>query len=118
MSIAVAVAVAVTVSVAGPRYVGLSLASLLIQKNTVTAVDIIEEKVKDLNEWKSPIQDEYIEKYFMESKKGSRHLDLHAVWNNGAEGDENPSNAVYRDEDFVVIAAPTNYDSQKNFFDT
>ena len=67
---------------------------------------------------KSPIQDEYIEKYFKEAKDGSRHLDLHAVWNNGAEGEENPSNTVYHDADFVVIVAPTNYDSQKNFFDT
>lgn len=106
------------IAVAGTGYVGLSLATLLSQKNTVTAVDIIEEKVKDLNEWKSPIQDEYIEKYFAEAKEGNRALDLHAVWNNGAEGEENPSNAVYRDADFVVIAAPTNYDSQKNFFDT
>lgn len=106
------------IAVAGTGYVGLSLATLLSQKNTVTAVDIIEEKVKDLNEWKSPIQDEYIEKYFAEAKEGKRSLDLHAVWNNGAEGEENPSNAVYRDADFVVIAAPTNYDSQKNFFDT
>ena len=106
------------IAVAGTGYVGLSLATLLSQKNTVTAVDIIEEKVKDLNEWKSPIQDEYIEKYFAEAKEGKRALDLHAVWNNGAEGEENPSNAVYRDADFVVIAAPTNYDSQKNFFDT
>ena len=106
------------IAVAGTGYVGLSLATLLSQMNTVTAVDIIEEKVKDLNEWKSPIQDEYIEKYFAEAKEGKRALDLHAVWNNGAEGEENPSNAVYRDADFVVIAAPTNYDSQKNFFDT
>ena len=106
------------IAVAGTGYVGLSLATLLSQKNSVTAVDIIEEKVKDLNEWKSPIQDEYIEKYFKEAKDGSRHLDLHAVWNNGEAGDKNPSNAVYRDVDFVVIAAPTNYDSQKNFFDT
>lgn len=106
------------IAVAGTGYVGLSLATLLSQKNTVTAVDIIEEKVKDLNEWKSPIQDEYIEKYFAEAKEGKRALDLHAVWNNGAKGDDNPSNAVYKEADFVVIAAPTNYDSQKNFFDT
>lgn len=106
------------IAVAGTGYVGLSLATLLSQKNTVTAVDIIEEKVKDLNEWKSPIQDEYIEKYFADAKEGKRSLNLHAVWNNGAEGEENPSNAVYRNADFVVIAAPTNYDSQKNFFDT
>lgn len=106
------------IAVAGTGYVGLSLATLLSQKNTVTAVDIIEEKVSDLNEWKSPIQDEYIEKYFAEAKTGKRFLDLHAVWNNGKDGDENPSNAVYADTDFAIIAAPTNYDSQKNFFDT
>jgi UDPglucose 6-dehydrogenase len=106
------------IAVAGTGYVGLSMATLLSQKNTVTAVDIIEEKVKDLNEWVSPIQDEYIEKYFSEAKSGKRNLDLHAVWNNGEVGDENPSNAAYADTDFVIIAAPTNYDSQKNFFDT
>ena len=106
------------ITVAGTGYVGLSLATLLSQKNTVTAVDIIEEKVNDLNEWKSPIQDEYIEKYFAEAKVGKRALDLRAVWNNGEVGDENPSNAAYADTDFVIIAAPTNYDSQKNFFDT
>lgn len=104
--------------VAGTGYVGLSLATLLSQKNSVIAVDIIEEKVKDLNEWKSPIQDEYIEKYFAEAKDGSRQLGLHAVWNNGEKGADNPSNAVYANADFVVIAAPTNYDSQKNFLDT
>lgn len=104
--------------VAGTGYVGLSLATLLSQRDPVTAVDIIEEKVKDLNAWKSPIQDEYIEKYFAEAKDGSRNLDLHAVWNNGEKGDNNPSNAAYASADFVVIAAPTNYDSQKNFFDT
>jgi len=106
------------IAVAGTGYVGLSLATLLSQNNTVTAVDIIEEKVNDLNKWVSPIQDEYIEKYFADAKEGKRKLNLHAVWNNGASGDENPSNTVYRDADFVVIAAPTNYDSQKNFFDT
>lgn len=106
------------IAVAGTGYVGLSLATLLSQQNTVTAVDIIEEKVDDLNKWVSPIQDEYIEKYFNEAASGTRQLNLHAVWNNGKDGDENPSNAVYKDADFVVIAAPTNYDSQKNFFDT
>ena len=104
--------------VAGTGYVGLSLATLLSQKNTVTAVDIIERKVKDLNEWKSPIQDEFIEKYFAEAKEGQRTLNLNAVWNNGKLGTANPSNAVYARADFVIIAAPTNYDSQKNFFDT
>lgn len=97
---------------------GLSLATLLSQKNSVTAVDIIQEKVKDLNEWKSPIQDEYIEKYFDEAKNGKRVLHLKAVWNNGESGSDNPSNEIYKESDFVVIAAPTNYDSQKNFFDT
>ena len=58
------------------------------------------------------------EKYFAEAKAEKRKLDLHAVWNNGKDGDENLSNAVYADTDFVIIAAPTNYDSQKNFFDT
>ena len=106
------------ITVAGTGYVGLSLATLLSQKNEVTAVDIIEEKVSELNEWKSPIRDEYIEKYFAEAKDGKRTLNLHAVWNNGKDGDDNPSNAAYADADFVVIAAPTNYDSQKNFFDT
>lgn len=106
------------IAVAGTGYVGLSLATLLAQKNSVTAVDIIEEKVKDLNEWKSPIQDEFIEKYFAEAASGDRELDLYAVWNNGKAGADNPSNAIYKDADFVIIAAPTNYDSQKNFFDT
>lgn len=106
------------ITVAGTGYVGLSLATLLSQKNKVTAVDIIEEKVTELNNWKSPIRDEYIEKYFAEAKDGKRFLNLHAVWNNGKDGDDNPSNAAYADADFVIIAAPTNYDSQKNFFDT
>lgn len=106
------------ITVAGTGYVGLSLATLLSQKNKVTAVDIIEEKVTELNNWKSPIRDEYIEKYFAEAKDGKRLLNLHAVWNNGKDGDDNPSNAAYADADFVIIAAPTNYDSQKNFFDT
>ena len=106
------------IAVAGTGYVGLSLATLLSQHNSVTAVDIIEEKVDDLNKWVSPIQDEYIEKFFKEAKDGERKLDLKAVWNNGKDGNENPSNVVYKDADFVIIAAPTNYDSQKNFFDT
>ena len=70
--------------VAGTGYVGLSLATLLAQHNHVTAVDIIEEKVQDLNAWISPIQDEYIEKFFAEAKAGTRKLDLHAVLNTGA----------------------------------
>jgi len=103
--------------VAGTGYVGLSLATLLAQHNHVTAVDIIEEKVRDLNAWISPIQDEYIEKFFAEAKAGTRRLDLHAVLNTGI-GPQNPSDAAYAAADFVIIAAPTNYDSKKNYFDT
>ena len=156
--------------VAGTGYVGLSLATLLAQHNHVTAVDIIEEKVRDLNAWISPIQDEYIEKFFAEAKAGTRKLDLHAVLNTGAStpasdthtasaagttpvsdgttgigpqnpadadahaasaadtapasdgttgiGSQNPSDAAYASADLVIIAAPTNYDSKKNYFDT
>ena len=156
--------------VAGTGYVGLSLATLLAQHNHVTAVDIIEEKVQDLNAWISPIQDEYIEKFFAEAKAGTRRLDLHAVLNTGLHADgagshtasaaattpasagttgigpqnpvaatthaasaadtapasdgttgiglQNPSDAAYASADLVIIAAPTNYDSKKNYFDT
>ena len=179
--------------VAGTGYVGLSLATLLAQHNHVTAVDIIEEKVQDLNAWISPIQDEYIEKFFAEAKAGTRKLDLHAVLNTGIStpasdahaasaattpasdgttgigpqnpadddaatapasadahttsatdttpaddathtasaatttpvsdgttgiGPQNPSDAAYAAADLVIIAAPTNYDSKKNYFDT
>lgn len=151
--------------VAGTGYVGLSLATLLAQHNHVTAVDIIEEKVQDLNAWISPIQDEYIEKFFAEAKAGTRKLDLRAVLNTGATtrtasaatttpvsagttgigpqnpaasdahaasaadtapasdgttgiGSQNPSDAAYASADLVIIAAPTNYDSKKNYFDT
>ena len=151
--------------VAGTGYVGLSLATLLAQHNHVTAVDIIEEKVQDLNAWISPIQDEYIEKFFAEAKAGTRKLDLRAVLNTGATthaasaadttpacagttgigpqnpaasathtasaagttpasddttgiGPQNPSDAAYASADLVIIAAPTNYDSKKNYFDT
>ncbi len=178
--------------VAGTGYVGLSLATLLAQHNHVTAVDIIEEKVQDLNAWISPIQDEYIEKFFAEAKAGTRKLDLHAVLNTSATthtasaanttpasdgttgiglqnpadathaasaadtapasagttgigpqnpvaatthtaagatttlasdgttgiGPQNPSDAAYASADLVIIAAPTNYDSKKNYFDT
>ena len=92
------------VAVAGTGYVGLSIATLLSQHNHVTAVDIIPEKVELINKRKSPIQDEYIEKYLAE-----KDLDLTAT----LDGE-----AAYRDADFVVIAAPTNYDSKKNYFDT
>ena len=92
------------IAVAGTGYVGLSIATLLAQNHHVTAVDIVEEKVKLINEKKSPIQDEYIEKYLAE-----KNLDLTATLD---------AKEAYTDADFVVIAAPTNYDSKKNFFDT
>ena len=92
------------IAVAGTGYVGLSIATLLAQHNHVTAVDIVPEKVELINSRKSPIQDEYIEKYLAE-----KELDLTAT----LDGD-----SAYRDADFVVIAAPTNYDSKKNYFDT
>lgn len=91
------------VAVAGTGYVGLSIATLLSQHNHVTAVDIIQEKVNLINQRKSPIQDEYIEKYLAE-----KDLDLVAT----LDGEN-----AYKNADFVVIAAPTNYDSKKNFFD-
>ena len=96
------------IAVAGTGYVGLSLAVLLAQHNHVTAVDILPEKVEKLNRFESPIQDDYIEQYLEEAKSGTRPLDLSAT-TDGA--------AAYRDAEFVVIAAPTNYDPQKNFFD-
>ena len=96
------------IAVAGTGYVGLSLAVLLSQHNEVTAVDIVPEKVEKLNNYVSPIQDEYIEKYLAEAKSGERKLSLHAT-TDGA--------SAYADADFVIIAAPTNYDPQKNFFD-
>ncbi len=92
------------IAIAGTGYVGLSIATLLAQHNHVTAVDIIPEKVDMLNRRQSPIQDEYIEKYL-----AKKPLDLTATLN---------ARAAYKDADFVVIAAPTNYDSQKNYFDT
>ena len=91
------------IAVAGTGYVGLSIATLLAQHNHVTAVDIVPEKVDLINHRKSPIQDEYIEKYLVE-----KELDLTAT----LDGEE-----AYKNADFVVIAAPTNYDSKKNFFD-
>ena len=92
------------IAVAGTGYVGLSLAVLLAQKHEVTAVDIVPQKVTLLNQRRSPIQDEYIERYLAE-----KDLNLRAT----LDGE-----SAYRDADFVIIAAPTNYDSQKNFFDT
>ena len=92
------------ISVAGTGYVGLSIATLLAQHNNVTAVDVVAERVDMVNNKKSPIQDDYIEEYL-----ATKPLQLKATldWENG-----------YKDAEFVVIAAPTNYDSQKNFFDT
>lgn len=92
------------IAVAGTGYVGLSLAVLLAQHHQVTALDIVPEKVEMINNKKSPIRDEYIEKYLAEKK-----LDLTATLD---------AKEAYSDADFVVIAAPTNYDSKKNFFDT
>ena len=92
------------IAVAGTGYVGLSIAVLLAQHNTVKAVDIIPEKVDLINNKKSPIQDDYIEKYLAE-----KELDLEATLD---------AEYAYKDADFVVIAAPTNYDSKKNYFDT
>ena len=92
------------IAVAGTGYVGLSIATLLAQHHSVLAVDIVPEKVEMINRRQSPIQDEYIEKYFAEKK-----LDLTATLD---------AEMAYRDAEFVVIAAPTNYDSQKNYFDT
>ena len=92
------------IAVAGTGYVGLSIATLLAQHNEVTAVDIIEEKVNLINQRKSPIQDDYIEEYL-----ANRDLNLMATLD---------AEAAYKEAAFVVIAAPTNYDAKKNFFDT
>ena len=92
------------IAVAGTGYVGLSMATLLAQHNSVVAVDIIPQKVEMINRRQSPIQDEYIEKYFAE-----KDLDLTATLD---------AESAYKDADFVIVAAPTNYDSQKNSFDT
>lgn len=94
----------VKIAVAGTGYVGLSLAVLLAQNHHVTAVDIVPEKVDLINKRKSPIQDDYIEQYLEE-----KELDLTATLD---------AESAYKDADFVIVAAPTNYDSQKNFFDT
>ena len=90
------------IAVAGTGYVGLSMATLLAQHNEVVAVDIVPEKVDMINRRVSPIQDEYIEKFFAE-----KELNLVATLD---------AEAAYKDADFVIIAAPTNYDSHKNFF--
>ena len=96
------------IAVAGTGYVGLSLAVLLAQYNTVTAVDILQEKVDKINNFVSPIQDDYIEKFLSEAKEGKRELRLTAT----TDGE-----TAYKNADFIIIAAPTNYDSKKNFFD-
>ena len=93
-----------TIAVAGTGYVGLSIATLLAQHHRVLAVDIVPEKVEMINRRQSPIQDEYIEKYFAE-----RELDLTATLD---------AEMAYKEAEYVVIATPTNYDSQKNYFDT
>jgi len=92
------------IAVAGSGYVGLSLATLLSQNHCVTVVDVIPEKVAMVNRRQSPIQDDYIEEYFLK-----KNLDLHAT----LDGD-----SAYKDAEFVIVAAPTNYDPKKNFFDT
>lgn len=97
------------IAVAGTGYVGLSIATLLSRHHAVTAVDIIPEKVEKINNRISPIQDEYIEKFLNADKDGIKPLNLTATLD---------AEAAYSSADFVVIAAPTNYDSQKNFFDT
>ncbi|MCI6768796.1 MAG: 3-hydroxyacyl-CoA dehydrogenase NAD-binding domain-containing protein, partial [Bacteroidales bacterium] len=94
----------INIAVAGTGYVGLSIATLLSQHHRVTAVDVIPEKVGKINSRISPIQDEYIEKYLAE-----KDLDLTATLDGAG---------AYRDADFVVVAAPTNYDSVRNYFDT
>ncbi len=92
------------IAVAGAGYVGLSMATLLAQHHKVTVVDVVPEKVDRINQKKSPIQDEYIERYLAE-----KPLNLTATLD---------ARAAYGGADFVVIAAPTNYDSERNFFDT
>ena len=94
----------IRIAVAGTGYVGLSIATLLSQHHQVKAVDVIKEKVDLINNRKSPIQDDYIEKYLAEK-------DLNLVATTDGE-------SAYKDADFVVVATPTNYDPQKNFFDT
>ncbi len=97
------------IAVAGTGYVGLSIAVLLSQQHEVLAVDIIPEKVEMINNRKSPVQDEYIEKYLAGDVSGERKLTLTATLD---------AEAAYKDAAFVIIAAPTNYDNKKNFFDT
>ena len=97
------------ITVVGTGYVGLSIAVLLSRHHEVTAVDVISQKVEMINSRKSPIQDEYIEKYLQEDLTGERKLNLKATLDGAS---------AYRDAEFVIVATPTNYDSKKNFFDT
>ena len=97
------------IAIAGTGYVGLSLATLLSQNHEVIALDIIDEKVKMINNFISPIQDEYIEKFFKEAKEGKRKLNLKATLD---------YKEAFKGADFVVISTPTNYDDERNFFDT
>ncbi|MBQ9527411.1 MAG: nucleotide sugar dehydrogenase [Fretibacterium sp.] len=96
------------IAIAGIGYVGLSIAVLLAQKNEVTAVDIDSSRVEKLKQWSSPIADEYIERFLSEAKAGERKLNLTATMDGAS---------AYKDSDFVIIATPTNYDPQQNFFD-
>ena len=97
------------IAIAGTGYVGLSLATLLAQNNEVVALDILPEKVRMLNEFISPIQDEYIEKFFNEKREGKRNLNLRATLD---------YKDAFENADFVIISTPTNYDEEQNFFDT
>lgn len=97
------------IAVAGTGYVGLSLAVLLSQHNDVVAVDILADKIEKIKKWISPIQDEYIEKYLEEAASGERKLNLTATLD---------SKEAYSDAEYVIVATPTNYDPQKNYFDT
>ena len=97
------------IAIAGTGYVGLSLATLLSQNHEVVALDIIPEKVRMINSFISPIQDEYIEKFFAEAKNGKRQLNLKATLD---------YKEAFKNADFVIISTPTNYDEKQNFFDT
>ncbi len=97
------------ITVAGVGYVGLSLAVLLAQHHEVTAITTTEEKAEKLNQFISPIQDDEIERFFEEARNGKRQLNLHTTTD---------KEAAYGSAELVIIATPTNYDSQKNYFDT
>ena len=97
----------IRIAVAGTGYVGLSIATLLAQHHSVTAVDVVPEKVEKLNRYESPIQDAEIERFLVEAKAGERNLDFRAT--------TDPAEA-YAGADYAIVATPTNYDSDKNFF--